>query len=81
MPSFTGNRQVEAYEWISNRDLVDSAHLAMGGIDLDPASSKMANTYVNAKNFYTITDDGLNDQDWHGSVLSISTKIKLISGM
>jgi hypothetical protein len=37
MPSFTGNRQVEAYEWISNRDLVDSAHLAMGGIDLDPA--------------------------------------------
>jgi hypothetical protein len=68
MPSFIGNKQVEAYEWISNRDLVDSAHLLMGGIDLDPASSAMANKYVNAKNFYTISDDGLNDQDWHGNV-------------
>jgi hypothetical protein len=68
MPSFIGNKQVEAYEWISNRDLVDSAHLLMGGIDLDPASSVMANKYVNAKNFYTISDDGLNDQEWHGNV-------------
>jgi hypothetical protein len=68
MPAFVGNKQVEAYEWITNRDLVDSAHLLMGGIDLDPASSEMANTYVNAKNFYTVMDDGLNDQDWHGSV-------------
>ena len=47
MPAFVGNKQVEAYEWITNRDLVDSAHLLMGGIDLDPASSEMANTYVN----------------------------------
>ena len=68
MPSFIGNKQVEAYEWISNRDLVDSAHLLMGGIDLDPASSVMANKYVNAKNFYTISDDGLNDQEWYGNV-------------
>ena len=68
MPAFVGNKKVEAYEWISNRDLVDSAHLLMGNIDLDPASSEMANKYVNAKNFYTITDDGLNDQEWHGSV-------------
>ena len=68
MPAFVGNKKVEAYEWISNRDLVDSAHLLMGNIDLDPASSVMANKYVNAKNFYTITDDGLNDQEWHGSV-------------
>jgi hypothetical protein len=68
MPAFVGNKKVEAYEWISNRDLVDSAHLLMGGIDLDPASSEMANKYVNAKNIYTITDDGLNDQEWYGSV-------------
>lgn len=68
MPTFRGNKRVEAYEWISNEDLVDSAHLLMDGIDLDPASSDVANTYVNAKNYYTMTDDGLNDQEWHGSV-------------
>ena len=34
MHAFVGNKQVEAYEWITNRDLVDSAHLLMGGIDL-----------------------------------------------
>ena len=30
------NYKSEGFEWISNRDLVDSAHLLMGGIDLDP---------------------------------------------
>jgi hypothetical protein len=68
MPAFRGNKHVEDYEWISNRDLVDSAHLLMGGIDLDPASSVMANKYVNADNFYTITDDGLNEKEWFGKV-------------
>jgi hypothetical protein len=68
MPAFRGNKHVEDYEWISNRDLVDSAHLLMGGIDLDPASSVMANKYVNADNFYTITDDGLNEKKWFGKV-------------
>jgi hypothetical protein len=68
MSSFRGNKTVENYEWISNRDLVDSAHLLMGGIDLDPASSVVANKYVNAKKFFTPINDGLNDQDWSGNV-------------
>ena len=38
-----GNKRVEDFEWITNRDLVDSAHYVMGGIDSDPASSKVAN--------------------------------------
>ena len=63
-----GNKRVEDFEWITNRDLIDSAHYVMGGIDLDPASSKVANEYVGAKEFYTIKDDGLNEQDWHGNV-------------
>ena len=58
----------EDLELVTNGDLVDSAHLLMGNIDLDPASSEMANKYVNAKNIYTITDDGLNDQEWFGKV-------------
>jgi hypothetical protein len=32
-----GNIRSEDFEWISNRDLVDSAHMLMGEIDLDPA--------------------------------------------
>tara|TARA_R100001163_G_C5062570_1_gene199664 strand:- start:1226 stop:1819 length:594 start_codon:yes stop_codon:yes gene_type:complete len=63
-----GNRKIEDFEWITNRDLVDSAHLVMGGIDLDPASSKKANEFVNAKEFFVPTDDGLNEQKWHGNV-------------
>lgn len=50
MAAFIGNKLVEDYEWISSRDMIDSAHLVMGGIDLDPASSTKANEYVNAKN-------------------------------
>lgn len=63
-----GNRRTEDFEWISNRDLVDSAHLVMGHIDLDPASSAKANEYVGAKNFYTPKEDGLNDMPWYGNV-------------
>jgi hypothetical protein len=68
MPAFLGNHKVEDYEWITSRDLIDSAHLLMGGIDLDPASSVKANEYVNAKHFYTPKEDGLNDMDWFGNV-------------
>ena len=68
MPAFLGNKKVENYEWISNRDMIDSAHLLMGGIDLDPASSAKANEYVNAKHFFTPKDDGLNEQEWFGNV-------------
>ena len=68
LPQSKGNFKSEGFEWISNRDLVDSAHLLMNSIDLDPASSKIANEYVNAKQYFTPTDDGLNVQQWHGSV-------------
>ena len=56
----------EDFEWIANRDLVDSAHL-LWCIDLDPASSKKANEFVNARDFVP-TDDSLNEQNWHGNV-------------
>lgn len=58
----------EDLELITNADLVASAHELMGGIDLDVASSKFANEYVNAKHYYTPSDDGLNAQDWFGRV-------------
>lgn len=58
----------EDRELITNYDLVAAAHGLLGGIDLDVASSKVANEYVEAKEFFTPSDDGLNCQQWYGSV-------------
>lgn len=58
----------EDLELITNYDLVSSAHALLEGIDLDVASSRVANDYVEANNFFTPSDDGLNCQQWYGSV-------------
>ena len=58
----------EDLELITNKDLVGAVHSLMGGIDLDPASSKVANTYVQADKFFTPQNDGLNVQEWWGRV-------------
>jgi hypothetical protein len=63
-----GNVRSEEFEWITNRDLVDSAHLLMGQIDLDPASSAFANEYVGADKYFTPKEDGLNEEKWFGNV-------------
>ena len=60
--------KAEDFELITNQDLVTAAHALMGGIDLDPASSRVANKYVQAKRFFTPQDDGLNCQEWEGKV-------------
>lgn len=68
MTSYRKKKFTEEFEWISGEDFVNSAHLLMGGIDLDPASSHVANQYVGADKYYTPEDDGLNEQDWFGNV-------------
>ena len=62
------NSHVQDQELITNYDLVGSAHAMLGGITLDVASSKLANEHVDAEEFYTPKDDGLNVQDFHGRV-------------
>jgi len=47
--------------------LVDAVREVLGGIDLDPASSKAANEVVRAKSFFTVQSNGLKRR-WRGRV-------------
>lgn len=54
-------------EWYTPPEYIEAARKVMGGIDLDPASSDIANKIVGAKQYFTKTDNGL-DKQWAGNV-------------
>ena len=54
-------------EWYTPLDIIARARMVMGDIDLDPASSEVANRTVQAAKYYTAEDNGLA-QPWHGRV-------------
>lgn len=54
-------------EWYTPKEFIEAATAVMGQIDLDPASSEIANKTVNAKRFYTVEDNGL-EKPWFGNV-------------
>lgn len=54
-------------DWFTPPEITQAAARAMGGIDLDPASSKVANRSVGARNYFTQMEDGLI-QEWSGRV-------------
>lgn len=58
----TGNN-----EWYTPADIIDAARKVLGTIDLDPASSLLANETVKAEKIYTVEDDGLA-QEWFGNI-------------
>ena len=67
--SMGGLKSSESIEWYTPAKYLEAAREVMGSIDLDPASSKMANEIVKAPEYITQDDepDGLN-QNWHGNV-------------
>jgi hypothetical protein len=54
-------------EWYTPVEVIELARSALGGIDLDPASSETANFNVQALQYLTKDDDGLS-QPWQGRV-------------
>ena len=54
-------------EWYTPAGYIEAARRAMGGIDLDPASSAEANALIGAATWYGRADDGLS-LPWFGRV-------------
>ena len=63
------NQDSGDYEYYTPVEIVDAARNTMGGIDLDPFSSAIANQRVQAGRFISIHDKpGSLEQEWHGRV-------------
>jgi ParB family chromosome partitioning protein len=54
-------------EWYTPPEYIEAARAAMGSIDLDPATSVVAQAIVRAKKHFTINDNGL-EKRWSGNV-------------
>jgi hypothetical protein len=54
-------------EHYTPKKYIEAARVVLGEIDLDPASCEEANQIVKAKKFFSIEDDGL-EQEWYGNV-------------
>ena len=61
------NQDSGDFEYYTPIEIVNAARDVMGGIDLDPASSREANNRIQATHYFTIEDDGLS-KDWFGNV-------------
>lgn len=62
-----GMKSSDSPEWYTPDHIIDRVVAVFGRIDLDPCSHVDAQRAMEARNFYTETDDGLT-QPWHGNV-------------
>ena len=65
-PCHVSHNSVEN-EWYTPSKFIEAARTVMGSIDLDPASCELAQQTVQAGQYFTIDDNGLN-KEWHGNV-------------
>ena len=56
-----------SFDWYTPIECIESARTVMDSIDLDPASSDVAQKKINAKNYFTREINGLNKK-WSGNV-------------
>lgn len=54
-------------DWYTPPGYIEAARSVMGGIDLDPASSELAQSIVKADSYFTKTINSLH-QPWHGRI-------------
>lgn len=54
-------------EWYTPARYIAAVYEVMGGVDVDPASCELANQTIQARQYFTIDDDGLT-QEWRGRV-------------
>jgi len=54
-------------QWFTPEQYIEAARAVMGGIDLDPATHRLAQQTIRAGSYFTADDDGL-DREWHGRV-------------
>lgn len=54
-------------EWYTPPEIISAVRIVLGEIDLDPASSDIANRIVKAKRYYTKENDGLS-KEWSGRI-------------
>ncbi len=54
-------------DWYTPSKYIESARFVLGSIDLDPATSELAQETVKASKYYTIDNSGL-DEAWEGNV-------------
>ena len=62
-----GRNRPNSVEWFTPPELIEMAREVLGKIDLDPASNKLAQGWIKAKQYYTQKDDGLSQQ-WQGKI-------------